>query len=32
MAYNNSYSDEKDSDAIAFGGCPYVYNSNTDTA
>jgi len=29
MTYNSSYRDEQESDAIAFGGCPYVYNNNT---
>ena len=28
MTYNSSSSDEQESDAISFGGCPYVYYSN----
>jgi len=28
MTYNSSYSDEQESNAISFGGCPYVYYSN----
>jgi len=29
MTYNESSSDEQESDAISFGGFPYVYYSNT---
>ena len=29
MTYNSSSSDQLESDTISFGGCPYVYNSNT---
>ena len=28
MTYNDSYSDEQESNAISFGGCPYLYYSN----
>jgi len=28
MTYNSSYSDEQEYDAVSFGGCSYVYNSN----
>ena len=28
MTYNDSCSDEQESNAISFGGCPYVYYSN----
>jgi len=28
MTYNSSSSDEQESDAISFGGCPYVYYRN----
>ena len=28
MTYNNSYSDEHESEAVTFGGCPYVYYGN----
>jgi len=27
MTYNSSYSDEQESDAISFGGCPYVHSN-----
>ena len=29
MTYNSSYSDEQEPNAILFGGCSYVYYSNT---
>ena len=29
MTYNSNYSDEEDSDAISFGGCPYVYYNSS---
>jgi len=29
MTYNESSSDEQESDTVSFGGCPYVYYSNT---
>ena len=28
MTYNSSSCDEQESDAVSFGGCPYVYYNN----
>jgi len=28
MTYNSSSFDEQESNAISFGGCPYIYYSN----